>query len=91
MIKMKSGRGAWDYEKGKELVEKYGVNIDKDLHKEIIERYNKLSLKPYGGFVNPDYSLVKDEKGNVVDVKISYTSSFLEQEIKYGKEYSIDE
>lgn len=80
-----------DYEKGKELVEKYGVNIDKDLHKEIIERYNKLSLKPYGGFVNPDYSLVKDEKGNVVDVKISYTSSFLEQEIKYGKEYSIDE
>jgi dipeptidyl-peptidase-3 len=80
-----------DYNQGKELVEKYGVNIDKDLHKEIIERYNKLNLKPYGGFVNPDYTLVKDEKGDVIDVKISYPSSFLEQEIKYGKEYSINE
>jgi dipeptidyl-peptidase-3 len=58
-----------DYNQGKELVEKYGVNIDKDLHKEIIERYNKLNLKPYGGFVNPDYTLVKDEKGDVIDVK----------------------
>ncbi len=77
-----------DYEKGKQLVENYGVNIDYDLHREVLERYNALGIKPYGGFVNPILKEVKDKNGNIVDVSISYPKSFIEQELKYGKTYS---
>ena len=79
-----------DYAQGKALVEKYGVNIDKEIHKEVIERYEKLNIKPYGGFVNPNMEIVKDSKGKVLDVKISYPKSFIEQELQYGKDYSFD-
>ena len=77
-----------DYEAGRELVETYGVNIDIDLHKEVIQRYNALGIKPYGGFVNPVLTQVKDKKGKVTDIKVTYPSTFLEQEIEYGKHYS---
>ncbi|MCQ2146950.1 MAG: dipeptidyl peptidase 3, partial [Bacteroidales bacterium] len=77
-----------DYEAGKNLIETYAVNIDPALHKEVLERYAKLDLKPYGGFVNPDIvPVVKD--GKVVDYKLEYANSFLEQQLKYGKEYSL--
>lgn len=77
-----------DYEAGKNLVETYAVNIDPKLHKEVLERYAKLNLKPYGGFVNPDIvPVVKD--GKVVDYTLEYTDSFLDQQLKYGRDYSL--
>ena len=77
-----------DYEAGKNLVETYAVNIDPQLHKEVLERYAKLNLKPYGGFVNPDIvPVIKD--GKVVDYTLEYTDSFLAQQLKYGRDYSL--
>lgn len=77
-----------DYEAGKNLVETYAVNIDPKLHKEVLDRYAKLNLKPYGGFVNPDIvPVVKD--GKVVDYTLEYTDSFLAQQLKYGRDYSL--
>ena len=77
-----------DYEAGKNLVETYAVNIDPQLHKEVLERYAKLNLKPYGGFVNPDIvPVIKD--GKVVDSTLEYTDSFLDQQLKYGRDYSL--
>ena len=76
-----------DYEAGKVLVETYAVNIDYDLHKEVLERYASLGLKPYGGFVNPDIVPVK-KAGKVVDYKIEYADSYLDQMLQYGKKYS---
>jgi dipeptidyl-peptidase-3 len=76
-----------DYAAGKALVEKYAVDIDYDLHKEVLERYAALGLKPYGGFLNPEIVPVK--KGlKVVDYEIVYQGSYLDQMLKYGKEYS---
>ena len=77
-----------DYEAGKNLVETYAVNTDPQLHKEVLDRYAKLNLKPYGGFVNPDIvPVVKD--GKVVDYTLEYTDSFLAQQLKYGRDYSL--
>ena len=76
-----------DYEAGKALVEKYAVNIDPALHKEVLERYASLNLKPYGGFVNPDIIPVT-ENGKVVDYRVEYTDDYLGQMLKYGREYS---
>lgn len=76
-----------DYEAGKALVETYAVNIDYDLHKEVLERYASLGLKPYGGFVNPDIVPVK-KGGKVVDYKIEYADSYLDQMLEYGRKYS---
>ena len=75
-----------DYQAGRELILKYAVNIDPELHKEVLERYSSLGLKPYKGFVNPDIvPVVKD--GVVVDYKIVYCEDFLEQQLLYGKKY----
>lgn len=75
-----------DYAAGKNLVETYAVNIDPQLHKEVLERYAALNLKPYGGFVNPD--IVPVEKGGkVVDYKIVYVDNYLRQQLDYGKKY----
>ena len=75
-----------DYEAGKALVLKYAVNIDPVLHKEVLERYASLGLKPYRGFINPDIvPVVKD--GEVVDYKIVYGDDFLQQQLQYGKNY----
>ena len=76
-----------DYEAGRALVEKYAVNIDPALHKEVLERYASLNLKPYGGFVNPDIIPVT-ENGKVVDYRVEYTDDYLGQMLKYGREYS---
>lgn len=76
-----------DYEAGRDLVERYGVEVDPDLHKEILERYGKLNIKPYKGFIQPLLTpIMKD--GKIVDVEISYPESFFDQMIYYGKEYS---
>ena len=76
-----------DFEAGKELVEKYAVNIDPELHKEVKERYASLSLKPYGGFLNPEIVPVV-KNGEVVDYEIVYNDSYLDQMLHYGEKYS---
>ena len=77
-----------DYEACKALVEGYAVKINPELHKEVIERNKALNIEPYGGFVNPEYELVTDAEGKVVDVKISYPANYIEQHLYYAKEYS---
>ena len=77
-----------DYEACRALVEGYAVKVDPAIHAEVIARNNALKIEPYGGFVNPEYELVKDAEGNVVDVKISYPANYVEQHLDYGKNYS---
>ena len=76
-----------DYEAGRELVEKYAVTVDPALHAEVRDRYYALGIEPYGGFVNPEYELVEQD-GRVVDVKISYPADYVQQMLRYSKEYS---
>ncbi len=77
-----------DFNTGKDMIEKYGVKIDQDLHREILARYEKLNLAPYSGFVNPVMTPVTDAQGKIIDVKIEYSSDFLGQMMEYGKKYS---
>ncbi|PWJ54533.1 dipeptidyl-peptidase-3 [Dyadobacter jejuensis] len=75
-----------DYEAGKKLVENYGVKVDQPLHKEVLERYAKLNIKPYKGFIQPRLVPILEE-GEIVDVKLEYPHSFYNQMIEYGKKY----
>ena len=76
-----------DYEAGKALIETYAVHIDPELHKEVLERYKALNLKPYGGFVNPEIQVVYGEDGSVKDYVPVYTDDYLGQMLLYGKKY----
>ena len=76
-----------DYEAAKALMETYGVQVDQGLHKEVLDRYAKLHLAPYAGFVNPVYTPVI-ENGKIVDVKIAITEGYVEQMLRYGRDYS---
>ena len=76
-----------DFEAGKALIEKYAVKIDPALHKEVRDRYYALNIEPYGGFVNPEYELIKKD-GKIVDVKVSYPANYIEQHLHYSKDYS---
>ena len=75
-----------DYEAGKKLIETYAVHIDPELHKEVLERYKALGLKPYGGFVNPEIVPVMKD-GAAVDYEVVYTDDYLGQMLQYGKKY----
>ncbi|MCQ2158816.1 MAG: dipeptidyl peptidase 3 [Bacteroidales bacterium] len=75
-----------DFEAGKALVEKYAVNIDPQLHKEVLERYSALGLKPYGGFINPDIVPVCKD-GEIVDYEVVCCTDFIAQQLEYGKKY----
>ena len=77
-----------DYEAGRVLVEKYAVKVDPQLHQEVLNRYSTLSIAPYRGFVNPIYSAVKDDKGEIVDVKITYGEGYIDQMLRYSRDYS---
>ena len=77
-----------DYEAGRVLVEKYAVKVDPQLHQEVLNRYSTLSIAPYRGFVNPIYSLVKDDKGEIIDVKITYGEGYIDQMLRYSRDYS---
>ena len=70
------------------LVEGYGVKVDPVLHQEVLERYHRLDIAPYKGFINPVYTAVKDKDGNITDVKIDYTEGYAEQMLRYSRDYS---
>ncbi len=76
-----------DFEAGKQLVENYGVQVDYELHTEVLERWNKLNIAPYAGFINPKLEM-KAGCGRINDVEISYPDNFMEQMIEYGERYS---
>ncbi len=78
-----------DYEAGKNLVETYAVKVNPKLHKEVLERYAKLDLAPYRGFVNPVYTPVKDQNGNITDITVSYDEDYITQQLRYSKQYSV--
>jgi dipeptidyl-peptidase-3 len=77
-----------DYEAARMLVENYAVKVDAVLHAEVLERYRKLHLAPYKGFVNPVYTPVLDAEGNITDVKVTYGEGYAEQMLRYSREYS---
>ena len=76
-----------DYEAGKYLIENYGVKVDQELHKEVLERNKKFTSAPYSGFINPELILVKNKDGEVTDVKIIQPESFASQMLNYSKTY----
>ena len=76
-----------DYEGARKLVETYGVQVDTKVHKEILERYARLKLSPYKGFINPVYQAVRDAQGNITDVTISYDEAFDAQNLRYSRDY----
>lgn len=78
-----------DYDAARNLVEAYAVKVDPELHKEVLERYRKLNLAPYKGFVNPKYEAVTDADGNITDVKVTYDEGYAEQMLRYSKDYSV--
>ena len=76
-----------DFEAGKKLVENYGVQIDQQIHKEVLYRSEKFNSAPYGGFINPKYTL-EEKNGEITDVLIEYPDDFTTQMIEYAKDYS---
>lgn len=76
-----------DFNAARALVEKYAVHIDSQLHREILERYEKLGIAPYKGFLNPWMKPEYDENGNIVDIKLDYTESYVHQMMRYSSEY----
>ena len=77
-----------DYEAARDLVETYAVHVDADLHNEVLERYAKLSLAPYKGFINPWLLPVYDENGEIIDIQVNYSESYEHQMLRYSTEYS---
>ena len=77
-----------DYPAAKEMVETYAVKVNQDLHKEILERYKKLNLAPYKGFVNPVYCVERNAEGEITDVKLDFTESYIDQHLRYSRDYS---
>lgn len=77
-----------DYEAGRNLVEEYAVKVDRKLHKEVLARYATLNIAPYKGFVNPEYTLVREDNGNITDVTITYGEGYVDQMLRYGREHA---
>ena len=78
-----------DFKAARELVERYAVKVDPVLHKEILQRYEKLNLAPYKGFLNPRLVPVSDEQGNITDIEVDYSESYEQQMRRYSKEYAM--
>ena len=77
-----------DYQMAKQLVETYAVKIDPELHREMLERYKKLDLAPYKGFVNPVYKMLCDKEGKVISIHLNYNEGYAEQHLRYSRDYS---
>lgn len=78
-----------DIEAARKLIETYAVKVNQDIHREVLDRYAKLNIAPYRGFVNPVYLPVKDTKGNIIDIKISYEENYVDQHLRYSRDYSV--
>lgn len=78
-----------DFEAARAMVEKYGVNIDPKLHEEILNRYQKLNIAPYKGFINPWMKPVVDAEGKITDIQVDYTESYTHQMLRYSKEFGL--
>ncbi|MDE6121512.1 MAG: dihydrofolate reductase, partial [Muribaculaceae bacterium] len=81
-------RSTGDYAAAQNLVETYAVKVDPELHKEVLDRYAKLDIAPYKGFVNPVYTPVRDNEGKIIDVEISYPENYVDQHLRYSRDYS---
>lgn len=81
-------RSEGDYAAGRDLVNRYAVKVDPKIHREVLDRYAKLSISPYKGFVNPIYTPVFDAEGNITDVTVSYTEDYPTQMLRYSRDYS---
>ncbi len=77
-----------DFESGKALVETYGVKVDQDIHKEVLERNSQFTSAPYSGFINPVLVAKKDENGEIVDIEVQQPESFVAQMLQYAQEYT---
>ena len=77
-----------DYESARQLVERYAVKVDTDLHAEVLERYKHLNLAPYKGFINPQMLPVTDANGDIIDIQLNYSESYAHQMLRYSSEYS---
>lgn len=77
-----------DLQAAQQMVERYGVKIDATLHQEVLERYSKLNLAPYKGFINPRYTPIYDQEGHITDVHIDYLETYDEQMLRYSKQYN---
>ncbi|MDH6358858.1 dihydrofolate reductase [Parabacteroides sp. PF5-9] len=88
LVEVQRIKSEGDFEAGKQLVENYAVKIDPELHAEVLERYAKLNLAPYRGFINPIMKEVKNNQGVVTDIILDYTEGYTEQMLRYSREYS---
>ena len=77
-----------DYEAARQLVERYAVKVDANLHAEVLERYQRLNLAPYKGFINPMMLPVLDENGEICDIQVNYGESYAHQMLRYSSEYA---
>lgn len=77
-----------DLQAARQMVERYGVQIDATLHQEVLERYSKLNLAPYKGFINPRYTPIYDQEGRITDVHIDYLETYDEQMLRYSRQYN---
>ena len=77
-----------DLEGAKNYIEQYAVKVNQPIHTEVLYRYAALDLSPYRGFVNPVYKLVKNDKGEITDVSVSYNESYVDQHLRYSHKYS---
>ena len=77
-----------DYEAARELVERYGVRLDRTLHEEILQRYKALRLSPYKGFINPIYTPIYNKEGEIIDVTVTYGETYDTQMLRYSRDYA---
>lgn len=77
-----------DYEAARQLVERYAVRVDADLHQEVLARYERLNLAPYKGFINPVMMPVLDDNGEICDIELNYSESYAHQMLRYSSEYA---
>ena len=87
MAEVQRIKSTGDFEAGKNLIEAYGVKIDQDLHKEILDRYQELKVAPYGGFMNVKY-VATEKDGKITDIKVEYPDDYTKQMLEYSKNYS---
>ena len=88
LIEIQRIKSEGDFEAAKNLIETYAIKIDPEIHKEIKTRYEKLNIAPYKGFVNPRYTPILDANGKIIDIKIDYTEGYIEQMLRYSREFS---